>query len=127
MVLYWTVRYAIELQYNTDHAAKLNGASITLIVNQMAIGLEYLAPIFVGYKPSQVVAVAPLQAPGQIVKAQEQFVQDPKKPIGGHIMAHASTTRLYLRKGRGETRICKVSLKRKGQIISSLTKKNVKK
>jgi DNA repair protein RAD51 len=33
---------------------------------------------------------------------------DPKKPIGGNIMAHASTTRLYLRKGRGETRICKI-------------------
>jgi DNA repair protein RAD51 len=31
-----------------------------------------------------------------------------KKPIGGNIMAHASTTRLYLRKGRGENRICKV-------------------
>ncbi|XP_039257177.1 DNA repair protein RAD51 homolog A [Styela clava] len=36
------------------------------------------------------------------------FCADPKKPIGGNIMAHASTTRLYLRKGRGETRICKV-------------------
>jgi len=31
-----------------------------------------------------------------------------KKPIGGNIMAHASTTRLSLRKGRGETRICKI-------------------
>jgi DNA repair protein RAD51 len=36
------------------------------------------------------------------------FAADPKKPIGGHIMAHASTTRLSLRKGRGETRICKI-------------------
>ncbi|KAJ3398662.1 Meiotic recombination protein dmc1 [Chytriomyces hyalinus] len=36
------------------------------------------------------------------------FVQDPKKPIGGHVLAHASTTRLYLRKGRGESRICKI-------------------
>lgn len=36
------------------------------------------------------------------------FVQDPKKPIGGHILAHASTTRLFLRKGRGEQRICKI-------------------
>lgn len=26
------------------------------------------------------------------------FVADPKKPIGGHVLAHASTTRLYLRK-----------------------------
>lgn len=30
------------------------------------------------------------------------------KPIGGNIMAHASTTRLSLRKGRGECRVCKI-------------------
>lgn len=36
------------------------------------------------------------------------FAADPKKPTGGNIMAHSSTTRLYLRKGRGETRICKI-------------------
>eukprot|EP00127_Corallochytrium_limacisporum_P000193 Clim_evm10s7 gene=Clim_evmTU10s7 len=36
------------------------------------------------------------------------FAVDPKKPIGGNIIAHASTTRLSLRKGRGETRICKI-------------------
>ncbi|KAK4051893.1 RecA recombinase Rhp51 [Microbotryomycetes sp. JL201] len=33
---------------------------------------------------------------------------DTKKPIGGNIMAHASTTRLALRKGRGPERIAKV-------------------
>ena len=33
---------------------------------------------------------------------------DPKKPIGGHVLAHASTTRLYFRKGKGEQRICKI-------------------
>lgn len=42
------------------------------------------------------------------VDASAMFTPDPKKPIGGHIMAHASTTRLYLRKGRGETRVCKI-------------------
>jgi len=31
-----------------------------------------------------------------------------KKPIGGNILAHASTTRLQLKKGRGNTRICKI-------------------
>ncbi|KAK6047914.1 Rad51 [Cooperia oncophora] len=36
------------------------------------------------------------------------FQVDAKKPIGGNIIAHMSTTRLGLRKGRGETRICKV-------------------
>ncbi|WWD07281.1 DNA repair protein RAD51 [Kwoniella europaea PYCC6329] len=35
-------------------------------------------------------------------------VADAKKPIGGNIMAHASTTRLNLRKGRGSSRVCKI-------------------
>ncbi|XP_014661841.1 PREDICTED: DNA repair protein RAD51 homolog B-like [Priapulus caudatus] len=42
------------------------------------------------------------------VDGAAMFSADPKKPIGGNIMAHASTTRLYLRKGRAETRICKI-------------------
>ena len=62
------------------------------------------------------------------VDGASMFNADPKKPIGGNIMAHASTTRfvifahhwcflirvhfhgfrLYLRKGRGEQRICKI-------------------
>ncbi|CAG0909526.1 unnamed protein product, partial [Cyprideis torosa] len=33
---------------------------------------------------------------------------DPKKPVGGHILAHASTTRIALRKGKGELRIAKI-------------------
>eukprot|EP00762_Andalucia_godoyi_P003161 ANDGO_01113.mRNA.1 Meiotic recombination protein DMC1 homolog len=40
--------------------------------------------------------------------AGAMFVQDPKKPAGGHVLAHASTWRLYLRKGRGEQRIAKI-------------------
>ncbi|KAI6189635.1 DNA repair protein RAD51-like protein [Aphelenchoides bicaudatus] len=36
------------------------------------------------------------------------FQADPRKPVGGNIMAHASTTRLYLRKGKGANRMCKV-------------------
>ncbi|TRY75736.1 hypothetical protein TCAL_09856 [Tigriopus californicus] len=36
------------------------------------------------------------------------FQADPKKPIGGNILAHASTTRISLRKGRGECRIAKI-------------------
>ncbi|XP_014063900.1 meiotic recombination protein DMC1/LIM15 homolog isoform X4 [Salmo salar] len=36
------------------------------------------------------------------------FQADPKKPIGGHILAHASTTRISLRKGHGELRIAKI-------------------
>mmetsp|Transcript_15720 Transcript_15720/g.36206 ORF Transcript_15720/g.36206 Transcript_15720/m.36206 type:complete len:345 (+) Transcript_15720:1-1035(+) len=36
------------------------------------------------------------------------FAKDATKPIGGNIIAHASTTRLRLRKGRGENRIMSV-------------------
>lgn len=36
------------------------------------------------------------------------FAVDPKKPIGGNIIAHASQTRLSLRKGRGDNRVCKI-------------------
>ncbi|KAI9244501.1 DNA repair protein RAD51 [Sporodiniella umbellata] len=42
------------------------------------------------------------------VDGANMFTADPKKPTGGNIMAHACTTRLYLRKGRGENRICKI-------------------
>ena len=35
------------------------------------------------------------------------FVADAKKPVGGHILGHASDTRIYLRKGKGDQRIAK--------------------
>merc|ERR1719253_1238092 len=36
------------------------------------------------------------------------FMGPQVKPIGGHIIGHASQTRLYFREGKGETRICKI-------------------
>ena len=36
------------------------------------------------------------------------FAKDANKPIGGNIIAHASTTRLKFKKGRGENRVCQV-------------------
>lgn len=48
------------------------------------------------------------QVVAQVDGGGGMFQADPKKPIGGNIIAHASTTRLYLRKGRGENRICKI-------------------
>ncbi|CAG9809124.1 unnamed protein product [Chironomus riparius] len=42
------------------------------------------------------------------VDNSSMFQGENKKPIGGNIIAHASTTRLYLRKGRGENRVCKI-------------------
>mmetsp|Transcript_43613 Transcript_43613/g.68287 ORF Transcript_43613/g.68287 Transcript_43613/m.68287 type:complete len:332 (+) Transcript_43613:46-1041(+) len=42
------------------------------------------------------------------VDGASSFISDPKKPIGGNIIAHASQTRLYFRKGKGNNRICRV-------------------
>jgi DNA repair protein RAD51 len=48
----------------------------------------------------------------QVVQANldggSMFAGPALKPIGGNIMAHATTTRIGLRKGRGETRIAKL-------------------
>jgi DNA repair protein RAD51 len=43
-----------------------------------------------------------------VANPDSSFGSNQPKPIGGNIIAHASTTRLFLRKGRGESRICKV-------------------
>eukprot|EP00929_Paragymnodinium_shiwhaense_P030038 TRINITY_DN1708_c0_g1_i1.p1 TRINITY_DN1708_c0_g1~~TRINITY_DN1708_c0_g1_i1.p1 ORF type:complete len:372 (+),score=84.11 TRINITY_DN1708_c0_g1_i1:125-1240(+) len=36
------------------------------------------------------------------------FMGPQVKPVGGHVISHASQTRLFLRKGKGESRICKI-------------------
>ena len=36
------------------------------------------------------------------------FVSDPKKAIGGHVIAHASTFRISVRKGKGAQRLAKL-------------------
>lgn len=36
------------------------------------------------------------------------FVNDPKKAIGGHVMAHASNFRISVRKGKGSQRLAKL-------------------
>ncbi|CAE7680284.1 rad51-a [Symbiodinium microadriaticum] len=36
------------------------------------------------------------------------FAKDANKPIGGNIIAHASTTRLKFKKGRGDNRVCQI-------------------
>lgn len=33
---------------------------------------------------------------------------DGRKPVGGHVLAHASSTRVLLRKGRGDERVAKI-------------------
>ncbi len=44
----------------------------------------------------------------QVQANPAQFFGNPNKPTGGHVMAHACTHRVYLRKGSQKTRIAKV-------------------
>merc|ERR1712192_142102 len=75
--------------YNSDH-------QLTLLTQAAAMMSESRYAVVI---TNQVVAQ---------VDGGAMFQADPKKPIGGNIMAHASTTRISLRKGRGEQRVAKV-------------------
>ena len=44
----------------------------------------------------------------QVMAKPDQFFGDPTQAIGGHIVAHASTFRLYLRKGKKGSRVAKL-------------------
>lgn len=44
----------------------------------------------------------------QVMARPDQFFGDPTVAIGGHIVAHASTFRIYLRKGKKGTRVAKL-------------------
>ncbi|MFQ6012737.1 MAG: DNA repair and recombination protein RadA [Thermoplasmata archaeon] len=44
----------------------------------------------------------------QVQAKPDAFFGDPTRPIGGHVVAHASTFRIYLRKSKGERRIARL-------------------
>jgi DNA repair protein RadA len=44
----------------------------------------------------------------QVMARPDMLFGDPNTPIGGHIVGHASTYRLYLRKSKGEKRIARL-------------------
>jgi DNA repair protein RadA len=44
----------------------------------------------------------------QVQAKPDQAYGDPNRPAGGHVMAHACTHRVYLRKGRANTRLVQV-------------------
>ena len=44
----------------------------------------------------------------QVMSKPDAMWGDPTKPIGGHIVGHASTFRLYLRKSKGGRRIARL-------------------
>jgi DNA repair protein RadA len=44
----------------------------------------------------------------QVMSKPDAFFGDPTKPIGGHIVGHTATYRLYLRKSKGDKRIARL-------------------
>jgi DNA repair protein RadA len=44
----------------------------------------------------------------QVQSKPDAFFGDPTRPIGGHILGHTATFRIYLRKSKGEKRIAKL-------------------
>ncbi len=44
----------------------------------------------------------------QVQAKPDAFFGDPTRPIGGHIVGHTATYRMYLRKSKGQKRICRL-------------------
>lgn len=51
---------------------------------------------------------AHLQVVASNLDGGSMFAGPKLSAVGGNIMAHASTTRLWVKKGRGDTRVCKI-------------------
>jgi DNA repair protein RadA len=44
----------------------------------------------------------------QVMSKPDTFFADPTAPVGGHIVGHTSTFRVYLRKSKGDKRVAKL-------------------
>ena len=50
----------------------------------------------------------PVVVTNQVVATPGVMFGNPLQPIGGHVLAHAVTYRVFLRKGKGDTRVAKI-------------------
>ncbi|KAF6003657.1 hypothetical protein F1559_004174 [Cyanidiococcus yangmingshanensis] len=88
--------------YRVDYSGRGELSARQQHLNQFMSSLSKLAEEF------NVCALITNQVQACPDGAAAMFSANPLKPIGGHIVAHASTTRLALRKGRAEQRIAKL-------------------
>ncbi|KAL6937845.1 recombinase rad51 [Hanseniaspora osmophila] len=94
---------SIMALYRTDFAGRGELSARQMHLAKFMRALQRLADQF------GVAVVVTNQVVAQVDGSAGMFNPDPKKPVGGNIMAHSSTTRLGFRKGKGEQRICKVA------------------
>lgn len=70
----------------------------------------------------------PVVVTNQVVASPDAFFGPPNKPAGGHILAHLSTNRVFLRKGKRYTRIARIidsPYLPEGECIFKITEKGV--
>lgn len=51
---------------------------------------------------------AAIAVTNQVQSKPDTFFGDPTRPIGGHVLGHTATFRIYLRKSKGNKRICRL-------------------
>nr|CAG8549377.1 7746_t:CDS:2 [Entrophospora candida] len=88
--------------YRTDYSGRGELAARQMHLAKFLRSLQRLADEF------GVAVIITNQVVATVDGNMGMFSGDTKKPIGGNIIAHTSTTRLYLRKGSRENRICKI-------------------
>ena len=65
----------------------------------------------------------------QVMAKPDTFFGDPTEPIGGHIVGHTSTYRMYLRRGKKGTRVAKLvdaPARPDGECIFTITDDGIK-
>jgi DNA repair protein RadA len=70
----------------------------------------------------------PIIVTNQVVASPDAFFGPPSKPAGGHVLAHLSTNRVFLRRGRKYTRIARVidsPYLPEGECVFQITEKGV--
>lgn len=103
-----TSRYAIVIVdsvtnlFRTDYSGRGQLSERQMHLGKFLRGLQRLADEF------GVAVVITNQVVATVDAGAGMYGGPGVKPIGGNIIAHASATRLYLRKGRGNSRICKI-------------------
>lgn len=88
--------------YRTDYSGRGELAARQGHLARFLRNLQRLADEF------GVAVVITNQVVASVDGAAAMYGGETKKPIGGNIIAHASTLRLYLKKGKGNSRICKI-------------------
>lgn len=109
---------SLTSQFRADYTGRGNLAERQQKLNRHLHDLQRL---------SEVYNVA-IFVSNQVMSKPDVLFGDPTEAIGGHILHHATSFRMYLRKGKGDTRICKLvdsPYKPEGEAPFKITEKGI--